>query len=150
MRKLEDSDGCIYVHDGPDGEIFAVGVYTDNCMIVHSAKLDGDGNAIDPNSYYAKFKAAFESEWDIVDEGEVDDVLAMQVVRNDSGSVTIHMEKYVEKVLAKWLPGGPLPRVQDNSLPVLGIYRYHTGMDRFSDYKSLVLVCGLQSGLGQF
>ena len=117
MRKLEDSDGCIYVHDGPDNEIFAVGVYTDNCMIVHSAKLDGDGNAIDPNSYYAKFKAAFESEWDIVDEGEVDDVLAMQVVRNDSGSVTIHMEKYVEKVLAKWLPGGPLPRVQDNSLP---------------------------------
>ena len=117
MRKLEDSDGCIYVHDGPDNEIFAVGVYTDNCMIVHSAKLDGDGNAIDPNSYYAKFKAAFESEWDIVDEGEVDDVLAMQVVRNDSGSVTIHMEKYVEKVLAKWLPDGPLPRVQDNSLP---------------------------------
>ncbi|EOD37102.1 hypothetical protein EMIHUDRAFT_252205 [Emiliania huxleyi CCMP1516] len=64
-------------------------------------ELDGDGNAIDPNSYYAKFKAAFESEWDIVDEGEVDDVLAMQVVRNDNGSVTIHMEKYVEKVLAK-------------------------------------------------
>ena len=27
------------------------------------------------------------------------------------------MEKYVEKVLAKWLPGGPLPRVQDSSLP---------------------------------
>ena len=27
------------------------------------------------------------------------------------------MAKYMEKVLPKWLPGGPLPRVQDSSLP---------------------------------
>ena len=40
--------------------------------------------------------------------------------------------------------------MSDEEPAVLGIYRYHTGMDRFSDYKSLVLVCGLQSGLGQF
>ena len=31
---------------------------------------------------------------------------------------------------------------------VLGIYRYHTGMDCFFDYKSLVLVCGLAKWSG--
>ena len=59
----------------------------------------------------------------------------------------------IEAHTCSTLPGG-LDTTTDTHIPtpeaVLGIYRYHTGMDRFSDYKSLVLVCGLQSGLGQF
>ena len=46
----------------------------------------------------------------------------MQVVRNDKKGVR-HGEKYMEKVLAKWLPGGPLPRVQATACPTRGSSR---------------------------
>ena len=41
---------------------------------------------------------------------------------------------------------GNVPHTPESATltPVLVIYRYHTGMDCFFDYKSLVLVCGLR------
>ena len=40
LRKLDDSDGCVYVYDDPAGkEILAIGLYVDNLTIVHSATL---------------------------------------------------------------------------------------------------------------
>ena len=63
--------------------------HADNLQIVHSAKLDSDGNATDPKSYYAKFVSALRRDWDVVDEGEMEDLLGMQVRANLDGSLTI-------------------------------------------------------------
>ena len=80
MRQLDDSDGCVFVKDGlPNNETFAIGVYVDNLQIVHSAKLDSDGNALDPDSFYAKFTSKLKEDWNVVDEGPMDDLLGMQL-----------------------------------------------------------------------
>ena len=48
MRKLDDSDGCVYIDDDPAGEeILAVGLYVDNLTIVHSAPLQPNGDPVD-------------------------------------------------------------------------------------------------------
>ena len=48
MRKLDDSDKCVYVYDDPAGEeILAVGLYVDNLTTVHSAPLQPNGDPVD-------------------------------------------------------------------------------------------------------
>ena len=81
MRQLDDSDDCIFVYDDPDGiETFTVGVYVDNLQIVHSALLDADGQAVDPKSFYAKFSTQLTRDWEVVDEGPMDDLLGIQAI----------------------------------------------------------------------
>jgi hypothetical protein len=119
LRRLDDSDDCVYVLDPPTGstETFICGIYVDNLQIATSAELNKDGNPVDPNSFYAKFMAAVESDWDVVDEGEMTDLLSIQVRRNDNGSITLHMEHYITTLLAKFQPDGPSSRVQEKSMP---------------------------------
>ena len=118
MRQLDDSDDCIFVYDDPKGiETFTVGVYVDNLQIVHSARLDANGTAIDPSSFYAKFSARLKLDWEVVDEGPMDDLLGIQAVYNKDGSITLHQEKYIWKMIAKFLPSGASPSVQSNTLP---------------------------------
>ena len=124
LRPLDDSDTCVWVYDAPKKgsdqatppETFAIGVYVDNLQIVHSAELDADGNAVDPDSYYAKFMAALRSRWDVVDEGEMEDLLAIQARTNANGSITLHQEKYIDKLLERFAPER-MTRVQANSTP---------------------------------
>eukprot|EP00966_Prymnesium_polylepis_P028851 668804-Prymnesium_polylepis.1 len=66
LKRLDDSDGCIFVNSDPNSsEIFAIGVYVDNLQIVHSAKLDADGEAVDKHSFYAKFIDKLRADWDV-------------------------------------------------------------------------------------
>ena len=77
------ADGCVFVYDDPSGtETFAVGIYVDNLQIVHSAQLNSDGDAIDPNSYYAKFMIQLRKDWDVVDEGPMEDLLGIECTTN--------------------------------------------------------------------
>lgn len=65
LRQLDDSDDCVFVWDDPSGkEIFSVGIYVDNMQIVHSAELNESGDAVDADSYYAKFMKQLRADWD--------------------------------------------------------------------------------------
>ena len=92
LRQLDDSDGCVWVHDG-SSETFVIGIYVDNLQIVHSAKLDGNGKAIDGKSFYAKFTRELEKDWDVLDEGPATDLLGIEVVYNDDKSITLNQPK---------------------------------------------------------
>ena len=41
---------------------------------MHSAELDSDGEASDPESFYAVFMSLLRADWDVVDEGEMTDI----------------------------------------------------------------------------
>lgn len=94
-----------------------VGIYVDNLQIVHSATINDDGEAADPDSFLAFFLRHLRADWDVVDEGVMEDLLAIQARYNDDGSVTLHQTKYVEKLLSKYLPHGCKSHMQRNSPP---------------------------------
>ena len=103
LRQLDDSDGCVFVYDDPSGtETFAVGIYVDNLQIVHSAQLSSDGDAIDPNSYYAKFMIQLRKDWDVVDEGPMEDLLGIECTTNLDGSITLHQSKYINSMINRF------------------------------------------------
>ena len=119
LRQLVDSDGCVWVYDDPTGsETFVLGVYVDNLQIAHSAEIDADGKPVDPSSFYGKFLSKLIAEWDVVDEGPMEDLLAIQLQMNNDGCwYTLHQEAYINKLLAKYMPNGPPPHIQRNTLP---------------------------------
>ena len=118
LRQLDDSDACVFVYDDPRGlEHLAIGVYVDNLQVVHSAKLDENGDAVDKSSKYHEFITQLRKDWDIVDEGPMVDLLAIEVERLPSGSIKLHQKSYITKLLAKYLPNGPPSGSRKDSLP---------------------------------
>ena len=103
LRQLDDSDGCVFVYDDPTGaETFAVGIYVDNLQIVHSAELDSNGDAVDPKSYYAKFMQQLRKDWDVVDEGPMEDLLGIECTSNPDDSITLHQSKYIDSMISRF------------------------------------------------
>ena len=47
----------------------------------------------------------------------MDDLLGIEVERNGDGSIKLHQRKYIQKIVDRFLPDGPLPKSQRNSLP---------------------------------
>jgi hypothetical protein len=118
LRQLDDSDNTIFVYDDPNGlETFTVGVYVDNLQIVHSSKIDDSGEPADPDSYLAKFLTLLRNDWDVVDEGPMVDLLGMECENLPDKSIKIHQEKYVKKLLGRYLPQGPPTRTKADCLP---------------------------------
>jgi hypothetical protein len=117
LKPLDDSDPCVFVReDDSDGEIFVVGLYVDNLQIVHSVDIDDKGNA-PPGSFCASFLKALNETWDVLDEGPMIDLLGIQVRYNADGSITLHQEAYIDKLVERFLPGGVPPSLQGTSLP---------------------------------
>lgn len=79
--------------------------------------IDENGEVIDKTSFLAHFLERLRAYWDIVDEGTMEDLLAVQARYNADGSVTLHQTKYIEKLMVRFLPGGGDNNVQRNSLP---------------------------------
>ena len=52
-------------------------------------------------------RRSVDRDWDIVDEGVMTDLLAIEVRYNNDGSLTLHQEAYVRKLLEKYMPNGP-------------------------------------------
>ena len=118
LRQLDDSDNTIFIYDDPSGkETFAVGVYVDNLQLVHSVPIDEDGNAADPDSYLARFLTVLRTDWDVVDEGPMHDLLGMECETQQDGSVSLHQSKYIKKLLARYLSHGPPTRAKPDTLP---------------------------------
>ena len=116
FKSLDDSDPCIWKLEADGGEILTLGVYVDNLQIVHSAKLDSAGRGPE-GCAYNDFVDALAADWEVLDEGPMDDLLGIEVRRNANGSITLHQQRYIEKVVARFLPDGPSPRIQGNTLP---------------------------------
>ena len=117
LTQLDDSDGCVWVHKGLTDETFVLGVYVDNLQVVHSVEVNNLGVPSNPDSFYAKFLAQLNKDWDVIDEGPMDDLLAIQMRVNNDNSFTLHQESYIRRLLARFLPKGAPPHVQKNSLP---------------------------------
>ena len=47
----------------------------------------------------------------------MEDLLGIEVEYNADGSITLHQRKYIEKIVERFMPDGPLPKSQRNSLP---------------------------------
>ena len=116
FQQLDDSDSCVFVMELPDGETLALGLYVDNLQIVHSVQLDADGNG-PAGSAYAWFTDKLAADWQVVDEGPMTDLLGIEVDYLADGSIKLHQESYVNKLVERFLPDGPLPCVQRDGLP---------------------------------
>lgn len=118
LRQLDESDDCVFVYDDPERkETFAVGIYVDNLQIVHSAELDDDGEAIDPNSFYAKFVKQLRTDWDVIDEGPMTDLLGIEVEYHKDGAILLHQSKYINKMIERFYPNGIPTSASKCSLP---------------------------------
>jgi ribosomal protein L18E len=116
FESLDDSDPCIFKLTSKSGEVLTIGVYVDNLQIVHSAALDANGRGPDGCAYNA-FMDKLASDWDVTDEGPMDDLLGIEIEYYDDGSIKLHQRKYVEKIVERFMPNGPLSKAQRNSLP---------------------------------
>ena len=126
LRQLDDSDNCVWVYDDPkNSETFAVGIYVDNLQVVHSVELDGDGNPTQEGTFYGKFMAQLRTDWDIVDEGPMTDLLGIQVKYNENQSITLHQQKYIEAMLKRFYPKGLPSTVARSTLPYTSEIRKH-------------------------
>ena len=116
FRPLDDSDPCIFTRKHASGEIITVGIYVDNLQIVHSAKLDATGRG-PKGCAYNEFMDMLAKEWDVTDEGPMEDLLGIEVDYLPDGSIKLHQTAYVRKVVDRFMPDGPLSKSQRNSLP---------------------------------
>ena len=98
FRPLDDSDPCVFSRRPRDGEILTIGVYVDNLQIVHSVSLDANGRGPKGCAYNA-FMDALARDWEVVDEGPMDDLLGIEVDDNPDGSIKLHQRKYIEKIV---------------------------------------------------
>ena len=123
FEQLDDSDNCVFTKSFDNGEILRIGVYVDNLQVVHSVEIDEAGRGPD-GCHYNEFYDAFAARWDVVDEGPMEDLLGIEVEYLADGSIKLHQEKYIKKVVERFLPKGPLPNVQRNTLPYTSNF-YH-------------------------
>ena len=60
---------------------------------------------------------AITRDWDVEDEGEMHDLLGIEVKHHKDGKITLHMEKYVNKMLAEFLPNGAPKGISKSCMP---------------------------------
>ena len=101
-------------------------MYVDNLQIVHSVELDAKGRG-PKGCAYNSFVDALARDWEVLDEGPMEDLLGIEVKHNENGSITLHQTKYIQKVVARFLPSGASNRVQRNSLPYSSSFLKHLG-----------------------
>ena len=121
---LDDSDPCIFSKSCPNGEILTIGVYVDNLQIVHSAQLDAEGRG-PAGCAYNSFMDALTADWDVTDEGPMEDLLGIEVDYLPDGAIKLHQTSYVRKLVERFLPDGPVAKVQYNSLPYSPDFMQH-------------------------
>ena len=82
------------------------------------ASTDANGDAIDAKSFYHRFVTKLRQEWDVIDEGVMTDLLAIEVRYNNDDSMTLHQLAYVRKLLEKYMPNvADFPWIPRDTLP---------------------------------
>ena len=121
---LDDSDPCIFTLPLTSGEVLTIGIYVDNLQIVHSVNVNSDGRGPE-GCAYNEFMDALASKWEVTDEGPMEDLLGIEVEYNSDGSIKLHQQKYIEKIVTRFLPDGPISSAQRNGLPHSGDFLVH-------------------------
>ena len=98
--------------------------YVDNLRIVHSAVLNAEGRGPAGCAYNA-FMGSLARDWDITDEGPMEDLLGIEVDYLADGAIKLHQTSYVNKLVERFLPHGPLEKVQRGSLPYSSDFLKH-------------------------
>ena len=98
FRALE-GDNCVYVktrrlHGSGKEERLIVGVYVDDLCVLY----DGDGS----DSLYAEFTGALTSMWEVEDEGEISDLLGVEISREGS-CVVLRQTAYIRKLVKQFM-----------------------------------------------
>ena len=85
-----------------------MGCYVDDLFILY--------NSDDEYSLYRQFTRDLQKRWAVDDEGDVSDLLNVEIVRSDGG-VELRQTSYIEKLVNEWLPNGVPAHVHPNSTP---------------------------------
>ena len=94
---------------GPRDETLIVGVYVDDCFVLYSHD--------DQHSLYQRFTADLQSRWKVDDEGDVSDLLGIEIESASDGCVTLKQRGYIERLCQTWFPDGVHSTVQSNQTP---------------------------------
>jgi hypothetical protein len=93
---------------GPRDESLLVGVYVDDLCVCASHT--------DAHSLYARFVSDLQSRWEVEDEGEITDLLGIEISRVDD-SVILRQTAYIDRLVERYCPDGVPARVQASSVP---------------------------------
>ena len=109
------SDECVFhltrevnTPNGVRTDTLILGCYVDDLFILY--------NSDDEHSLYNRFVADLQRRWDVDDEGEVTDLLNIEISREGTG-VVLRQRAYIEKLAAAWFPDGPPAHVPVNATP---------------------------------
>ena len=97
-------DTCVfYCHhdvqtpDGPRRESLLIGCYVDDLYILSSHT--------DEHSLYHRFTTEMQERWDVEDEGEVSDLLSVEITKSD-GHISLTQGAYIDKLMNNYAPDG--------------------------------------------
>ena len=82
---------------GPRDEVLLLGIYVDDIF--------ANSSHDDEHSLYAQFFGALSDEWDVEDEGEVEDLFSIEI-HIEGQCVVLRQRAYIEKLLASFAPNG--------------------------------------------
>jgi len=91
-------------------ERLIVGCYVDDLYVLASHR--------DAGSLYAEFTSALQKRWEVEDEGEVSDLLGVEISSEAEGSIVeLRQTAYIEKMANTWFTDGVPSTVQSNKTP---------------------------------
>ena len=109
------SDPCVFTcsrsvdtPDGPRNERLILGCYVDDLFTLYSHD--------DEHSLYHKFSRDLAAKWDVEDEGEISDLLGVEITREGS-CVTLRQTAYIDRLVSEHLPSGVAVAFKHNKVP---------------------------------
>ena len=109
------SDRCVFVKrktmqtpKGPREEIVILGCYVDDLFVLYSHT--------DAYSLYHDFTTQLEKDWEVDDEGEVSDLLNVEITREGS-DVVLRQTQYILKLVSTYAPSGVPKSFQSSKAP---------------------------------
>ena len=101
------ADPCLFIkREGKD--VLIVGCYVDDLFCLSASQANG--------SLYSKFTSSLISSFEVEDEGEISDLLNVEIVRHRD-SVVLKQSGYINRMVDTYLPDGLPPRSQANRTP---------------------------------
>ena len=94
--------------DGPRTETLIIGVYVDDLFVISSHN--------DEHSLYHSFTTNLQQKWQVEDEGEIHDLLNVEITR-DGDDVILKQSQYIEKMVDTFCPDGVPTSFQASSPP---------------------------------
>jgi hypothetical protein len=106
-----ENDPCVFSKErtlNGRTEILLVGCYVDDLFVLTSHD--------DDSSLYTDFTTKLQASWEVEDEGEVSDLLNIEI-EHDDNSVTLRQVSYILKLMATYVPDGVPPSHQATKTP---------------------------------